>query len=162
MKNSHRKRVQDIRNYFYPHTPISAHRDSPAMSRKIRHYLNSPPPRVSREWPLPALEEPNFMWGNFQGAELHQTMKETYDKIVHWRCNIFQVPSGSAGKAFLAELARLYQAYADGTSPRKCSTDGMQCCSYPTQPHQQEQRPCASFTKKIRHVVQWRAPCSSE
>ena len=30
--------------------------------------------------------------------------------------NIFQVPSRSAGKAFVVELARLYQAYADGTS----------------------------------------------
>ena len=43
-------------------------------------------------------------------------MKETFDEVVHWRRNLFQVPSGSAGKAFIAELARLYQAYADGSS----------------------------------------------
>ena len=75
-------------------------------------------PHISRpqKWPLPALEEPNLTWGDLQGVELHQTMKETFDEVVHWRRNLFQVLSGSAGKAFVAELAWPYQAYADGSS----------------------------------------------
>ena len=36
--------------------------------------------------------------------------------MVHWRRNLFQVPSGVAGKAFVSELARLFQAYADSSS----------------------------------------------
>lgn len=39
-----------------------------------------------------------------------------YEEVVHWRRNIFQVPSGSAGKSFVLELARLFQAYADSSS----------------------------------------------
>ena len=67
------------------------------------------------EWPLPTLEEPNFMWGDLQGLDFCHKAKEVYNEAVHWRRNLFQVPSGSAGKAFVAELTRLYQAYADGS-----------------------------------------------
>ena len=85
-------------------------------SSSSQHSPNISRAQVYPEWPLPALEEPNFTWGNLQGVELHQTMKETFDEVIHWRRNLFQVPSGSARKAFVAELAWLYQAYADGSS----------------------------------------------
>ena len=67
-------------------------------------------------WPLPLLKAPNFTWGNLLGTDLCKNMKEVYDEVVHWRRNLFQVPSGSAGRAFVAELARLYQGYADHSS----------------------------------------------
>ena len=75
--------------------------------------------QVIPEWPLSALEEPNFIWGDLHGADPLRKMREIYDEVVHCPCrgrNLFQVPSGSAGKAFVAELARLYQAYADRSS----------------------------------------------
>ena len=67
------------------------------------------------EWPLRTLEEPNFTWGDLQGLDFCHKVKEVYDEVVRWRRNVFQIPSGSTGKAFVAELARLYQAYADGS-----------------------------------------------
>ena len=39
-----------------------------------------------------------------------------YEEVVHWRRNLFQVPSGVSGKSFVSELARLFQAYADSSS----------------------------------------------
>ena len=39
-----------------------------------------------------------------------------YDEIVHWKCNLFQVPSGSSGKALVLEISRLYRAYVDCSS----------------------------------------------
>ena len=36
---------------------------------------------------------------------------EAYSQIVHWRPNLFKVPSGSCGKQFVAELARLFEAF---------------------------------------------------
>ena len=41
------------------------------------------------------------------------TLSYVYDEIVHWKRNLFQVSSGSTGKAFVLELSRRYQAYAD-------------------------------------------------
>ena len=63
------------------------------------------------------MEELNFIWGNFQGEEFCTCTKvnQAYEEVIHWRHNLFQVPSDSVGKAFVAGLARLYQAYADGS-----------------------------------------------
>ena len=35
-----------------------------------------------------------------------------YGYIVHWKPNLFKVPSGAIGKRFVAELARLFEGYA--------------------------------------------------
>ena len=39
-----------------------------------------------------------------------------YDEAVHWKRNIFSVPSGNAGKSFVSELACLFRAYAEGSA----------------------------------------------
>ena len=59
--------------------------------------------------------EPNFTWGDFEGPVFCSKVKEVYNEVIHWRRNLFQIPSGSAGKSFVAELAHLYLAYADGS-----------------------------------------------
>ena len=49
---------------------------------------------------------------------------------VHWRKNLFKVPSGKAGKAFVIEIARLLRAYAEaetleaieGSNDTACTT----------------------------------------
>ena len=53
---------------------------------------------------LTAMEEPNFIWGEDFCAKVNQA----YEEVVYWCHNLFQVPSGSAGKAFVTELAHLY------------------------------------------------------
>lgn len=35
---------------------------------------------------------------------------------MHWKSNLFYVPSGASGKQFVTELARLFQAYADASA----------------------------------------------
>ena len=36
--------------------------------------------------------------------------------MVHWRRNIFDVPTGNSGTAFVLELSRLFRAYAEGSA----------------------------------------------
>ena len=43
-------------------------------------------------------------------------INKAYDKIVNWRQNLFPVPTGTTGNSFVQELARLLQAFADGSS----------------------------------------------
>ena len=45
-----------------------------------------------------------------------QLLNVIYSEIVHWRRNVFNVPSGKAGKGFVTELARLIRAYAETSS----------------------------------------------
>ena len=73
-------------------------------------------PNCDVSWPETALQPPTFMWGPYQGADFCTLINTAYDEVVQWRRNLFQVPSGSSGKAFVLELARLFQAYADSSS----------------------------------------------
>ena len=57
-----------------------------------------------------------FQWGDKDGDTLCQLMRDAYETVVHWRRNSFLIPSGKAGKGFVMELARLYQAYADNSA----------------------------------------------
>ena len=43
-------------------------------------------------------------------------ISEAYAEVVHWRKNVFSVPFGKVGKIFVSELARLFRAYAEGSS----------------------------------------------
>ena len=63
-----------------------------------------------------ALLPPDFLWGEKTGDVFCQLVSSVYEEVVHRRHNIFLIPSGSAGKAFVREVARLYQAYADAST----------------------------------------------
>lgn len=47
---------------------------------------------------------------------MHDVIVATYDEVIHWKQNLFLVPSGSAGISFVKELARLFQSFADASS----------------------------------------------
>ena len=65
------------------------------------------------QWPLPAPTPASFQWGNLSGSGFCDAISLAYDEIVHCKRNLFQVPSGSSGKALVLENSRLYWAYAD-------------------------------------------------
>ena len=49
-----------------------------------------------------------------------------YEEVVHLRSNIFLVPFGKAGRSFVSELTRLYQAFVDDSALRSIA---MMACS---------------------------------
>ena len=51
--------------------------------------------------------------GPLSGSEFKQVTDAAYAETVHWRRNLFKVPSGKEGKAFIAKMARLYRSYAE-------------------------------------------------
>ena len=57
-----------------------------------------------------------FSWGDLNGEEVDHESSEAYDKVVHWRRNLFKIPSGGQGKAFVQEKASLFQSYADASA----------------------------------------------
>ena len=64
------------------------------------------------------MAQAHFTWGpsEVSSEQFVQTVNAAYSEIVHWRRNVFSVPSGKAGKAFVSELARLFRSYADGSA----------------------------------------------
>ena len=67
-------------------------------------------------WPLPSCSQPNFQWGSKDGKAFCDMIDEAYDDIVHWKRNIFLLPSGVAGKSFIQEITRLLLAFAEGSA----------------------------------------------
>ena len=51
-----------------------------------------------------------------EGSEFCSCISSVYNEVIHWRRNMFKVPSGRVGDSFVKELARLFQAYADSSS----------------------------------------------
>ena len=55
----------------------------------------------------------DFQWGDITGKQFCDLITSAYEEVVHWKHNVFMIPFGKAGKAFVKELAKLYQAFAD-------------------------------------------------
>ena len=62
------------------------------------------------------LPMPDFQWGERDGSSFCNLISSAYSEVVHWRRNVFMVPSGKTGKSFIRELATLYQAYSDASA----------------------------------------------
>ena len=69
--------------------------------------------------PLPSFKlfgAPNFTWGSMTGEQFCKKIDECYEEMVTWRRNIFKIPSGKQGQAFVGELAKLYGSFGEATS----------------------------------------------
>jgi hypothetical protein len=53
----------------------------------------------------------DFKWGDLDGTDFRGEIENAYEEVVHWRRNIFMVPSGKVGEQFVAELSSLYESY---------------------------------------------------
>ena len=56
------------------------------------------------------------VWGSYNMTDIELIINATYDEIVHWRRNIFILPSGAAGKAFIRETTRLLELWTNDTN----------------------------------------------
>ena len=74
-------------------------------------------PEVEDLPPFTPVPEATFRWGEVEdGREFACALNRVYDEVVQWKRNCFMVPSGKAGKAFVQELSRLFDAYAEGSA----------------------------------------------
>ena len=56
----------------------------------------------------------NFQWGAKNGKETASKIAEIYERVVYWRPNLFELPSGRLGKMFVDETARLFESITQG------------------------------------------------
>ena len=54
-----------------------------------------------------------YMWGSRDGPTMCDKVMASYSEVIHWKRNVFRIPSGKAGKAFVSEMAKLFQAFAE-------------------------------------------------
>ena len=73
---------------------------SVSMALEQSDHVHSTPPFSDFDLPQPGLCL--GLWGDLDST--------SYSEIVHWRRNLFQVPLGASGRAFVYELSRLFYA----------------------------------------------------
>ena len=61
----------------------------------------------------------NFRWGELSEEEVDRKISKAYEEVIHWRRNLFKIPSGCLGKTFVQEMASLFQSYADASTREK-------------------------------------------
>ena len=62
----------------------------------------------------------NFVWNDsVYHVKFSEDVDLAYNEIVHWKQNLFMVPSGKIGRAFTDELTRLLMAYGEGNNLQK-------------------------------------------
>ena len=64
--------------------------------------------RYEDPWPLPTCSQPDFQWGSHDGKAFCDMIDESYNDIIHWKRNIFLLPSGATRKSFIQEITRLH------------------------------------------------------
>ena len=62
------------------------------------------------------MSPPSFLWKDASGEFFVKEISAAYDIAAHRRRNLFVVPFGKVGRAFVQELARLFPAYGEGGS----------------------------------------------
>ena len=68
----------------------------------------------SHDYKLPLftpLPTPNFQWSGSVDSQTFSNLANVTYKDVHWRLNIFSVPSENPSKSFVTELSCLFWAY---------------------------------------------------
>ena len=65
---------------------------------------------------LSSSAEPDFSWGEVDGMVFCRALNRIYDETTHWNRNLFKVPSGKAGTAFVRELSHMFRAFADSSA----------------------------------------------
>ena len=97
-----------------PSTPQSNTTSLPSPSVRGQDGFHHPPPSELPDFAPIATGV--FTWGEHDSSAFSSSVKAAYSEIVHWKRNIFAVPSGALGKRFVNELARLFRAYADASA----------------------------------------------
>lgn len=106
-----------------PSSPESLDREESDLDVDISSFVSDVPPldstSVSSVPALPSFvpsADPLFSWGSLDGVQCVSAISECYFTAVHWRPNLFRVPSGKVGEAFIQDLSQLFKSYAGSSS----------------------------------------------
>ena len=97
--------------------PPGNHTDSIMPDAACGKHVNIQIEAASQEHvPLPPfnrIQDPNFQWRSLDGETFAHSISCCYPEIVHWKKNLFKIPSGKLGILFVKEMTKLFQSYAD-------------------------------------------------
>ena len=87
-------------------------------------------------------------WNNVAGTQFANELNNTYEKIVHWKRNLFMLPSGAAGKNYIEEVTRLMKLWINDTLLREIALKAVH-----EMPVLLLQKPSKSLKSKDHHAA---------
>ena len=52
-----------------------------------------------------------YFWNDVRGTVFEKDLNDAYEKIVHWKRNLFKMSCGAAGKKYIEEITRLLKLW---------------------------------------------------
>ena len=52
-----------------------------------------------------------YFWNDVRETVFEKDLSDAYEKIVHWKRNLFMIPSGVVGKKYIEEITRLLKLW---------------------------------------------------
>ena len=92
---------------------LDLNRSGRSATMALSQQMNTTTPQEREEENSDENTQLDFTWGDVSSTVFCQQVTAAYCEVMHWRRNIFLVPTGKAGTAFIKELTKLYQAFAD-------------------------------------------------
>ena len=74
---------------------------------------------------FPSLNKQDKSIKSYDKVYLKSQIKEAYEKVVYWRRNIFELPKGQYGKAFIREITEWVNRWSDNTEYRDIAFDAI-------------------------------------
>ena len=102
--------ISETQQILVTSPPHSSASDSPAAHVIGEEDIETP---ISPLPPFSSSSEPTFSWGDMDGETFSCALNGIHDETVHWKRNLFNVPSGKVGTAFVRELSKMFRVYTD-------------------------------------------------
>jgi hypothetical protein len=115
--------------------------------------------------PFTPLSHRSFTWGDVDGDSFISSVNSAYEEIVHWRRNVFSIPSGDVGKDFICESTCLFNSLCAGNPLEAIALKAIAVMT-----HLLLQKPYHKskskenlhyFIQMIVALAQWPHPCSA-
>ena len=74
---------------------------------------------------FPSLNKQDKSIKSYDKVYLKSQIKEAYEKVVYWRRNIFELPKGQYGKAFIREITEWVNRWSNNTEYRDIAFDAI-------------------------------------
>ena len=102
--------------------------------------------------PYPTSSILDLHWGSVHGEQLASAITLSYALIVHWKPNLFLVPSGHQGNRFVDELTRLFNSFTTNSSLQPVAIQAAMLL-----PALALQKPVGKIqTRELSHILQRR------
>ena len=127
------------------------------MSIITAHSITNGQPILMRLPSFSVMTEPNFTLGALGGATFCSAVSAAYHEVVHWKRNLFSVPHGKAGTAFVVELSKLYRSYGEGSAMESIVLSAAVFMPAPLlqKPHARS-KPKEHLKCSERHLLDWK------